>query len=98
MPLETVKVTVQYVGKDDFVDTVPAQRDLQAVKVQAMKSFELDPSQASKYVLQFNVGRPAGSQEAGRLRDRCGGAHASAQGRGRQGLAHDTARGVLRAA
>ena len=53
MSHETVTVTVQYVGKNDFVEVVPPREDLTAVKVRAMKAFELDPSQAHQYVLQF---------------------------------------------
>ncbi len=49
-----VAVTVQYVGKDDFVAEVPAREALQAIKVQALKHFGLNAGDAGRYVLQFN--------------------------------------------
>lgn len=51
---EKVAVSVTYVGKEDFVAQVPATEALQAIKVQAMKHFELNPGDESRYVLQFN--------------------------------------------
>ncbi len=48
-----VDVIVKYVGKNDFTDTVPAEMVIQAVKVQALKYFELDTGSAGKYVLQY---------------------------------------------
>lgn len=49
-----VTVTVRYVGKDDFHGEFPAATVFQSIKVHAMKYFELDPSAAENYVLQFN--------------------------------------------
>ncbi len=51
---DKVSVTVKYAGKNDFTDTVPASEELQAIKVRAMKSFELNAGDASRYVLQLN--------------------------------------------
>ncbi len=49
-----IDVIVKYVGKNDFTDRVPAEMVLQAVKVHAMKFFELDAGSVNKYVLQYN--------------------------------------------
>jgi hypothetical protein len=51
---DKVSVTVQYAGKQDFAESVPASEELQAIKVRAMKAFELNAGDASRYVLQFN--------------------------------------------
>jgi hypothetical protein len=50
---DKVSVTVQYAGKNDFTEEVPAGEELQAVKVRVMKAFELNAGDASRYVLQF---------------------------------------------
>lgn len=50
-----VSVTVQYVGQDDFVEEVAAQAAVHAIKVRAMKKFELDPGAAEEYVLQYGT-------------------------------------------
>jgi hypothetical protein len=52
--MEKVNVTVKYVGNQDFTDAVPASAPAQTVKIHALKQFELEPSSADKYVLQFN--------------------------------------------
>ena len=49
-----IDIIVKYVGKTDFTDKVPAEMVLKAVKMQAMKFFELDPGSANKYVIQYN--------------------------------------------
>lgn len=49
-----VAVTVQYVGKDDFVIEVPGSEALQAIKVRSLKHFGLNAGDAGRYVLQFN--------------------------------------------
>lgn len=49
-----ISVVVQYVGKIDYRDDFAPNVVFQAVKVHAMKHFELDPSSADRYVLQYN--------------------------------------------
>ncbi len=51
---DKVSVMVKYAGKNDFTEVVPASEELQAIKVRAMKAFELNAGDASRYVLQFN--------------------------------------------
>jgi hypothetical protein len=65
---QKVSVTVQYVGKNDYVDPdVPGSQDLQAIKVHAMKVFELNPGDASRYVLQFNGADVSDKTKIGQL-------------------------------
>ncbi len=54
MSNDKVDVIVKYVGKSDFSDNVPAEMVLQALKVHALKYFQLDPGSADKYVLQYD--------------------------------------------
>ena len=49
-----IVVTVQYVGDIDFVEEVPEDMELQAVKINAMKHFELEVGKNADYTLQFN--------------------------------------------
>lgn len=54
MPKETITVTVEYVGQEPYNSEEPSGKNLQAIKVAAMKSFGLDAGAADKYVLKFN--------------------------------------------
>lgn len=63
---DQVVVTVQYVGSEDFIRSFPGAVAFQAVKVQAMKSFDLEPEAADEYVLQLN---DADLPDSGHLRD-----------------------------
>lgn len=47
------KITVQYVGEEDFVDEVHGDPPFKTVKLAAMKKFELEESAAKNYVLQY---------------------------------------------
>ncbi len=53
---DKVSVTVKYAGKNDFMELISASEELQAIKVQAIKAFELNAGDASRYVLQLNGG------------------------------------------
>lgn len=65
---QKVSVTVQYVGKNDYVDPdVPGSQELQAIKVHAMKVFELNTGDASRYVLQFNGADVSDKTKVGQL-------------------------------
>lgn len=48
-----IHVTVEYTGKKPFREEVAGNPTFGEVKLQAMKHFELDPSSAGKYVLQY---------------------------------------------
>lgn len=54
MSNQTISITVQYVGVDDFKEDVHGDPVFQAIKLKALDKFELEKSAADKYVLQFN--------------------------------------------
>jgi hypothetical protein len=62
-----IAVTVEYVGQKDFVTSVPPAETLQAIKVQAMKSFGLEPGAADRYVLTYNGQEQADREHVGDL-------------------------------
>jgi len=47
-----ILLTVEYTGKKPFHEGVSGNPTFGEIKLQSMKHFELDPSSASKYVLQ----------------------------------------------
>ena len=47
-----IHLTVEYTGKKPFQEEVSGNPTFGEIKLQAIKHFELDPSSASKYVLQ----------------------------------------------
>lgn len=51
--VKPIHVTVSYVGKDNYAEVLSQETVLQAVKLLAMKAFELELLQESKYALQF---------------------------------------------
>jgi hypothetical protein len=51
---EKVEITVKYTGKHDFREEVPGGDPFGEVKLQAMRHFGIEPSAASKYVLQHD--------------------------------------------
>lgn len=62
-----IKVTVQYVGDIDFVTEVSASMDLQAIKVQAMKHFDLEVGKNDEYSLRYNEADLASHKKIGDL-------------------------------
>lgn len=47
------RITVLYVGKEPFEETLHGDPTFGGVKVEAMTVFDLEPASAEKYVLQF---------------------------------------------
>lgn len=51
---EKIKVTVKYVGKGEYTELLTANVTLQAIKLLAMKTFELELLREGEYALQHN--------------------------------------------
>lgn len=49
----TIDLTVEYTGKEPFHETVHGNPTFHELKLRAMRAFGLEPSAASKYVLQY---------------------------------------------
>jgi hypothetical protein len=54
MPPSTIHVTIQYVGSDDYHSDIHGNPPLSEEKRKAMGQFELEPSAADEYALQWN--------------------------------------------
>lgn len=51
---DKIQVIVNYVGHTGFQDSFPGGETFKAIKLAAMKFFELEESAAFKYALQYN--------------------------------------------
>lgn len=49
-----IEITVEYTGKDPYMEGVHGNPTFEHIKLQAMKAFGLEASAASRYVLQLD--------------------------------------------
>jgi hypothetical protein len=50
---DTIRLTIEYTGKEPFHEEVHGNPTFQELKLKAMKAFDLEQSAANEYVLQF---------------------------------------------